>query len=303
MTIAQTNTLRGIAILVLLTHHYSQQDFAFEWKYIFKYTGMLVCAMFFFFSGYGLGLNPKKTAEKGYWTKRFLTIALPFVLANAIYLVYNLATRDSGIGLTDGILYLCGIKLINPHCWFLQMLLILYACFFICRKASINTLLISLIAGGVYIVLTHTVISLSYLTFPAGAVYARKAVDFNKSIWWISLIVFAMSFTYHVYYQGRINNLLLLADIILVLTTFIIIMQRIRIEVKAFEYLGHHSMNFYVIHGHILSIVSTFSSINPYLLITTFFGGSLMAGVGFKKLTAATMSVIKRGTDTCTSKN
>lgn len=55
-------------------------------------------------------------------------------------------------------LYLCGIKLINPHCWFLQMLFVLYACFFIFRKLDTNILVAGLIiGGGFYIILTHEV--------------------------------------------------------------------------------------------------------------------------------------------------
>lgn len=80
ITLQQSHTIRGIAIIFLLLHHYSGMDYALEPFWIFRWMGTIVCAVFFFFSGYGMSLSIEKTKEHGFKLKRLLTLYIPFLL-------------------------------------------------------------------------------------------------------------------------------------------------------------------------------------------------------------------------------
>lgn len=121
----QSNTIKGIAVLMLLADHYSGLEFAYGAFNICKFFGPIICASFFFVSGYGLGVN-RHCFNQQYWAKRFLSILIPFWLSNILYIVYEYFMGNISGNVISLAADFLGLTLINGHCWFLQVLLLFY---------------------------------------------------------------------------------------------------------------------------------------------------------------------------------
>lgn len=121
----KSNTIKGIAILMLLVHHYSGMEFAYNAFSFCKSFGPIICASFFFISGYGLAVN-RHRFNRLYWIKRLLSILIPFWVSNMIYIGYELVMGNISANASRLATDFLGITLINGHCWFLQILLLFY---------------------------------------------------------------------------------------------------------------------------------------------------------------------------------
>ena len=115
LSIQESQLIRGVAILLLMVHHYSGMGYAWQGLEIFKGIGPAICCAFFFCSGYGLTAGNRKHGVRSS-ARRLVKVILPFIIANAIYILswanfrkYNLT---AGHILTD----LLGLTLINKHC-------------------------------------------------------------------------------------------------------------------------------------------------------------------------------------------
>lgn len=85
-------SLRGLLALVVIFSHlniWRSGGFIFPW---FGKVGNLTVSVFFFLSGYGLQKQhmSRENYARGFLKKRLLTVALPYVLATALYWVYYL---------------------------------------------------------------------------------------------------------------------------------------------------------------------------------------------------------------------
>lgn len=154
ITRQQSYTIRGIAIILLLLHHYSGMEFSLHSFQCFKWTGAIVCAVFFFFSGYSMNFSLSKMASREYIIRRILTLYVPFLLINAFFFIYFVYFKHEIFGTLDSVLFLSGIKILNGHTWFLQVLIILTLCCFTFYKHC-KTLIISLLIGGGYLYRSH----------------------------------------------------------------------------------------------------------------------------------------------------
>lgn len=255
----QSYTIRGIAILLLLLHHYSGMEYSLQPFWIFRWVGTIVCAVFFFFSGYGMSLSFAKIGERKYRAKRLLTLYIPFVLANVLFLLYSAFARGEIFGFLDSILYISGINLINGHTWFLQVLIVLYICCFIIKKRN-KYLVFSMLAGGGYIALTGKIYALSFLTFILG-LYWDEIGRFN-SAWLKKLIplIAIASFAVYAYNDGRMNTIPLLFNFVTMNTLMSVVALNLTVQSSALAWIGKNSMAFYITHGLPLRIVADISA-------------------------------------------
>lgn len=122
LNLKESMALKGFAITLVMIHHFEQSPIAFESLLFFKACGAIACSIFFFVSGYGLVIS-SKNKTLSYWSARFLKVSLPFFFANIIYVI---AYRQPFFSFADYVLYIMGVKLINPHCWFIHALLCMY---------------------------------------------------------------------------------------------------------------------------------------------------------------------------------
>lgn len=256
ITRQQSHTIRGIAIFLLLLHHYSGMDYAMETFWIFRWVGTIVCAVFFFFSGYGMSLSIEKAKKRGFKLKRLLTLYIPFLLANILFLLYHEFIKNETFGTLDSILYISGIKLINGHTWFLQVLIILYLCCFV--VAERNKQLIICLLGGIYIALTGKIYALSFLTFIIGLYWKEISKYVSSSANKIILMFAIGSFAIYAYNGGRMNTIPLLTNFVTMNAFIAIVVLRLTMHSSVLAWIGKNSMAFYITHGLPLRFVADF---------------------------------------------
>ena len=84
----QTNNWKGIAIIMVVMHHFFHTPILLIPDYYFLGWGIIACSMFFFISGYGLGVSKKYMSGGTYWYKRIITIIIPLFISNTFLVVY-----------------------------------------------------------------------------------------------------------------------------------------------------------------------------------------------------------------------
>ena len=96
ITLSESRGLKGFSILLVIFHHFVQYyaDNLPSFLLIFRGVGAIACALFFFLSGYGLSIS-KHRKNGRYWLRRFLLIYGSFVLASAIFIIFELKSSMS----------------------------------------------------------------------------------------------------------------------------------------------------------------------------------------------------------------
>ena len=168
-------SLKGVMALFVLFHHMAQQSiFQISSNYnaeknfatvvpFFEFIGFLFVAVFFFCSGYGLyrSLSIKENYLKGFLKKRVLPIIISYYVMIAIYAAYYLIV-GSDFTLTQWILKVTGLILINSQSWYVYVICLMYVVFYLVfrknrdNKAGIWILLaVALLQGLLFIVNGH----------------------------------------------------------------------------------------------------------------------------------------------------
>ncbi len=140
-SVEQGKALQIFAALMVILHHMVQTITNYGGVNkgpvtLWNHFGILFTAVFFFFSGFGL-FKSYKTKERyldGFFRKRLLTVLIPFLLTNIIYILFASEGRISGP--VDVITSLTGFTLMNNNAWFVVELIFLYAAFYVCFKWS-----------------------------------------------------------------------------------------------------------------------------------------------------------------------
>ena len=114
--------------------------------------GVCFVGGFFFFSGYGLmkSKNSKQDYFKGFFSKRFLKVLIPFYVCILVFVLVNLAMGQKYTGV-EMIGVFTGFFLINSHMWYIVEIVILYLLFFLLFR-FIKKQNIALILMGILIV-------------------------------------------------------------------------------------------------------------------------------------------------------
>ena len=125
-SVDQTRSIKGMcAVFILLSHVCMYLADAFPTLFLFKYAGAIMVAGFFLVSGYGLqyGVMNKTNYLKGFFSKKMLSLAVPYYIINFFYITTN------HMDMRRIILSLFGYNL-----WFMMAIVIFYAGFFLCNK-------------------------------------------------------------------------------------------------------------------------------------------------------------------------
>ena len=153
--------LQGITALAIMFHHIVQRLCKVGIIYptldqgpvtVFNDYGVLLTAVFFFFSGFGLyvGFVEKPNYLKHFLRKRLSTVLVPFIIINFIFVAYYIyiGMRPSALYLLE---YLTGWVLLNGNLWFIVEIAVLYLAFFLFFKFIKNKNL-ALIFMGVFVI-------------------------------------------------------------------------------------------------------------------------------------------------------
>lgn len=221
ITREQSNTLRAIAIIMVLIGHgfsrlgESNLD-------ILKWGGGCGVAIFLIISGYGMTESYKKNGLqfKNYWKKRIVTVMLPYWSAMILqsFIDYFLIHRRMKPGLW--LLSFCGyndydsIEGIDSTMWYITFIMACYLIFFVSFKiprisdnVKVAILLSVFILGFANRMILTTDWYINYFSFPIGiliSIYGKKIE------YWMKNIVIAISLLAFVgistgYYGGKIS--------------------------------------------------------------------------------------------------
>lgn len=138
MSVASTKSLRGLAAMLILFHHISQEEPFIEATQIqiFRRLGPVLVAIFFFCSGYGLikNFDSKPDYLNGFLKKRVgFGLLVPFYVNVFLYTIYYLiiGVKFEPLQWATKIL---GITLMNGYAWFPIVLMLLYLAFYFVFK-------------------------------------------------------------------------------------------------------------------------------------------------------------------------
>lgn len=134
-----SQSAKGIAAICIMLHHIAQaKGFQESGELsIFKETGFLFVGIFFFYSGYGLlkSLKSKPGYLQSFFKKRILSVLVPLYVMNGLYTAFNLITKTD-LSVSQWILSVLGLVLINDQAWFLIGILIQYIAFYLAFSFS-----------------------------------------------------------------------------------------------------------------------------------------------------------------------
>ncbi|ADB10415.1 acyltransferase family protein [Bifidobacterium dentium] len=200
MSKAQTTSLRGLAILIVVIHHLGQRlDSALPLTpYLMNFfIGYLAVGLFFFLSGYGNMLSishmQRSFAGKMAWiVKRIIGLLLIFYVAEAMALICELLSHQPIIPSLWGLIT---FSLPGWDTWYIKIQLLLYVLLFIAwlpDKLTANARLALLTVLVVIAIVVMKQCGLSeywwntLLCFPAGAFFAqyRQAAERLLQRYW-----------------------------------------------------------------------------------------------------------------------
>lgn len=257
-SIDETRAIKGMcAVFILFSHICTYLADYFPSFFLFKYAGAIMVGGFFFISGYGLqyGVMNRENYLRGFFKKRLLTIAVPYYIINAFYIVTNEMERDAIIR-----------SLFGFYLWYVMAITIFYIGFYLCNKLFKPKN--SPIAMTVFILL-YIIIMLklnfgywwfnSCLAFAAGIWFCRLFKGFTaffKKQWHLKLILCAAVFavTYYYYCHHANDTTLICLLVTLVNTTVFSVMlavlaMKIQINNPILRICGDLSLELYLTHA------------------------------------------------------
>ena len=351
LSIQESQLIRGVAILLLMVHHYSGMGYAWQGLEIFKGIGPAICCAFFFCSGYGLTAGNRKHGVRSS-ARRLVKVILPFIIANAIYIIYWANFRKYNLTAGHILTDLLGLTLINKHCWFLQALIVLYVAYFASINRGLKAVLpATVIAGSLYSLASGNPASVSWIGFPLGILAAtsrplkraprnglallnrraprnglallnRRAPRNGKPVEWSlckeaadcsplkravilagALLIFAGTFIIYLYIGDRkIPDLpYFLNFLLMVMSSIPLWLQLPRLAMAGLParlaagltYMGRRSMDFYMMHGLCLLILSKMRTHDQLKLIPAYIGLIILTSILFKLLVQPLLSHIQ----------
>ncbi|HEX2926827.1 MAG TPA: acyltransferase [Ruminiclostridium sp.] len=135
LSLGNTKILQGFCALAIIIHHLSQVLTNSKILSPFKDFGVLFVGIFFFCSGYGIikSFKTKENYLKGFFGKRLPAVLIPFYLTTLIFMAVFLATSQN-VPLSQIILGVTGILLVNGHAWYIVAIVLFYTAFYFIFK-------------------------------------------------------------------------------------------------------------------------------------------------------------------------
>lgn len=141
-SLKQMKAIQGFISVCIMFHHISQKTcaswlsedkFVADGLNLFVPIGFYFVAIFLFCSGYGLYYSFHKKENylgNGFFKRRVFPVVLSYYTTGWIFLIARFLMGEE-IDLTKFLIYFFGLKLSNPHAWFVVVLPFLYLFFYI----------------------------------------------------------------------------------------------------------------------------------------------------------------------------
>ena len=177
MSKSLTNSLRGLAVVLVIICHFIGGGFGFRY---FTPLGGIGVAIFLFLSGFGLQESYRKNGIKLFWPKRLIRIIIPYLVwVVLLFLVSRLLKFDAPL---------------FPHYWYLDYLLLWYALFWISKffPSKYSPLFLLLVTVSLFFVLRNIQTEQS-LSFLGGMLLSENKHILGK---WKNRSWFVLAFTF-----------------------------------------------------------------------------------------------------------
>ena len=257
-SVDQTRSIKGVcAVFILLSHVCTYLADTFHALFLFKYAGAIMVAGFFLVSGYGLqyGVMNKENYLKGFFSKKMLSLAVPYYIINFFYIVTNHMDIKTILA-----------SLFGYYLWFMMAIAIFYTGFFLCNKLFGKKW--SCVAMTVFVLCYIVVMNRlhfgfwwynSCLAFAAGIWICQMKDSFTaffKKHWGIKTLiliaVFAISYAWYCHYNHQ-ETLLMLVVSLINTTTFAVLIPVFSIKVQLknpiLYFCGGLSLELYLTHA------------------------------------------------------
>lgn len=278
-----TIILKGIFCLAVVFHHISQRFTPLpRLTQVFLDAGPWAVMLFFFISGYGVMINyiNKPNYDEGFIQKRFRTILPLYIVAICLYWIvdelFGIHYSIFGVihSLIDG-------SPIVEHSWYILVILAFYVIFYlqmkVFKKNYIAIILSSILFSYLWIQI-RAILGFggwwsNYIySLPLGmiwALYKEKIDKVCKKYYWILLIGFFADFMIHwkylIFNNTRLETLAFKGNIYRISIVFPILVMLINMKFKfgnkLLKHIGQISMEVYMFHGMIVSVILTSLSI------------------------------------------
>lgn len=282
-----TNIIKGIAILMIVVGHAGNR---IPGSRILTPLGAVGVGLFLICSGYGLEKSYLKNGLSNYWSKKFYSVYIPWVLIEVIGLFFH-----PQVSVQDFIFDLALIQPLHPFGWYMQFLLIWYVTFYITKQVFGNHSIsggIALLAVAILtIIFWNSLQAQNSLSFLTGVLLANK----DKCLYWLtrktSIFILIVAFIPLSYIRMArllddchplVWNFYSLAYYFSF--TLIVLSLMLRVSgLKVVKYLcivGVYSYSIYLVHGYTFDYFNT----PGFIGIATFFLATIVGSVVFQKM-------------------
>lgn len=251
--------LRGIMAIAIVLHHMSEKTTGGVLFPFMQHMGYLIVAVFFFLSGYGLMISYLSKGSiylKSFWKKRILYLFCIFALVSAVYSIYYLLIGKFKPSL-----------MIAANSWYIIIQILLYIIFWFSfsafgRKAGIVSVFVFQTILMFVLIWTGKagIWYISNYGFTAGIIWAEKKETMdallNKHYWIcvvVSVAIFAL-FSALPLFIGGYDICRIISSVAFCLIV-VLILYRIKIVGKLWSWLGGISLEIYLLHGLVITLL------------------------------------------------
>ena len=270
----QTTALRGALCILILFHHASLLIGSGLSVCVLKRVGAYVVGLFYALSGYGLMASWKKNGLRGFWRKRFCGTILPYLILSAAALATRLLVGE-GLRPRAVLLSFVNGKPLIRYSWFILTILVYYVFFWLAALlAKKDPALLFALSGFFTFFSVFALQKLGFEEywynaawgFPLGmlwqhrqqaiaAVFRRRpqiylALSGVVTLWWIAIAE-------HFYWFGYLSRI---CATLSVCVFVFLLMFRLQSRNRILQFLGSISMEVYLIHGLVVTVLVRFLS-------------------------------------------
>ncbi len=320
----ESNYIKGVAALMVFLAH--TQDFLASnglndrMLYPFSFLGGIGVLLFFFLSGYGIYRGYANSIPTfKYWKNRITKVIIPACSISLISCLFIMLIREGRFS------FLQWIKEAIICQWYIDILLVEYAIFFISWLIARKNKIVLLVISALFNILLGTILYFAgfearwyngMMLFPVGMFFAyveSKKVFDSRIIriitMMMSFVMFMMTGIAFLKLKGLIMGDILKSVFGLCFAVFIVMtISFIVVGNKVIKWIGERSLYIYLCQGYILLLISALLSkglikISPEVLFYIMLTGTLLyAEVTYLLFSKGSKKLIsnigtKRGTD------
>lgn len=301
--IGQTTALRGMLCILILFHHSALLTGSGLSAVVLKRIGAYVVGIFYALSGCGLMASWAKNGLHGFWGKRFRGLILPYLLLSAAAFLIRRLTGEV-LGFRDVLLSFVNGQPMIRYSWFITTILLFYLLFWLAgllakKDAAILIALVAFLSFFTVFALQKAKFEEYWYNavwcFPLGMLWQRRrqafAAVFRRHPWvylalsggialgWIAI-------SEHFFWFGYLERL---CATLAVSVFVLLLLFRLRSENRVLRFLGGISMEVYLIHGLVVTVLLRFlaPAEQPELFLPLLFSVSILLAWLFHRAYAA----------------